>query len=336
MEVGGQIARTTIVVEQVWKGKFLQLTSMQDQQLFENIITFPDPESQRRYDELVGVEEIKNRLIKESAILLNPGLLADWSKAKHGSIIALTKVFQDRHSFFIFAGDVGTGKSTLAETFGDSLARKDNLSIDLYKLSLNTRGGGNVGEMTRLISKAFEEVRTYAAQFKPSGGKYSSACILLIDEADALAQSRELDQMNHEDRAGVNALIRGIDSLNKGHLPVITIMCTNRLTALDPAVVRRAAAVFEFVRPDEKQRVHILRTSLHGTGITDDQVNILAKATGDKEGKDYGYTYSDLIQKFLPALLLGSFPDNPVTFEKAQQIANQILPTPPFNENRKI
>ena len=33
------------------------------------------------------------------------------------------------------------------------------------------------------------------------------AVILLVDEADALAQSREAAQMHHEDRAGVNAFL---------------------------------------------------------------------------------------------------------------------------------
>jgi AAA+ superfamily predicted ATPase len=66
------------------------------------------------------------------------------------------------------------------------------------------------------------------------------AVILLVDEADALAQSREAAQMRHEDRAGVNAFIRGVDRIGNG-LPAAVIMCTNRLSALDPAVRRRAA-----------------------------------------------------------------------------------------------
>lgn len=65
--------------------------------------------------------------------------------------------------------------------------------------------------------------------------------ILLVDEADALAQSRESDQMCHEDRAGVNAFIRDIDRFANGGLPAVVLMRTNRLNALDPAVRRRAA-----------------------------------------------------------------------------------------------
>ena len=306
---------------------------MQDQQLFENVITFPNSDSERRYTELVGLEEVKNNLVKEAEILLNPSLLAEWSKKRHGNLISLVSVFQDRHPFFIFAGDVGTGKSTLAETFGDQLARKNKLNIYLYRLSLNARGAGAVGEMTRLISKAFEEVRSYAKQLKSSGGKHGSACILLIDEADALAQSRELDQMHHEDRAGVNALIRGIDSVTKEHLPVITVMCTNRLNALDPAIVRRAATIFNFTRPTEEQRNQVLKTALQGTGITEEQINVLTQLTGPKNGKQYGFTYSDLIQKFLPTIILDAIPDNPITFERTKQIVENILPTPTFKEN---
>lgn len=70
--------------------------------------------------------------------------------------------------------------------------------------------------------------------------------MLLIDEADALAQSRENAQMHHEDRAGVNAFIRGIDRIANQKLPAAVLMCTNRLKALDPAVQRRAAEVLTF------------------------------------------------------------------------------------------
>ena len=57
--------------------------------------------------------------------------------------------------------------------------------------------------------------------------------------------------MHHEDRAGVNAFIRGVDRLSNGQLPAAVIMCTNRLGALDPAVKRRAADILTFARPTD-------------------------------------------------------------------------------------
>src|SRR5262249_10260506 len=146
-------------------------------------------------------------------LLLDPESLTAWSTKHHKQRLKLIQLFQDRPPLFVFAGDVGTGKTALAETFGDPVARESGLSITLYSLSLNARGSGAVGEMTNLLAAAFAEVRQAARKGIGRGEKRTSGVILLIDEADALAQSRELAQMHHEDRAGVNALIRGIDDL---------------------------------------------------------------------------------------------------------------------------
>ena len=87
------------------------------------------------------------------------------------------------------------------------------------------------------------------------------AIIFLVDEADALAQSREMSQMHHEDRAGVNAFIRGVDQVKNEQIPVAIIMCTNRLNALDPAIKRRSIDILTFHRPNELQRYLILKPS---------------------------------------------------------------------------
>src|SRR5439155_8450059 len=101
----------------------------------------------------------------------------------------------------------------LAEAIGDALARASDIPVTLFRLSLNVRGSGAVGQMTKLLSDAFAAVRERGAQARDSAGMPKAAIMLLIDEADALGQSRDLAQMHHEDRAGVNALIRGIDTL---------------------------------------------------------------------------------------------------------------------------
>jgi len=310
---------------------------MNNDQIFEDIVNFPDPGAQRLFTQLIGLDEVKDRVTKEARLLLNPNLLEEWSKRHHESSLALLDYFRNRSPFFIFGGDVGTGKTTLAETFGDCVAREEKIPLTLYRLSLNARGTGAVGEMTRLLSTAFKEVATVAQKSLPkkgkSTGKPSSAVILLIDEADALAQSREFTQMHHEDRAGVNAVIRGIDNLASAHLPAIVVMCTNRLDALDPAVRRRAAEVFEFTRPDEKQRIAVLTQGLQGTGLTEEQVVQLAKATGPNGKRSYEYTYSDLVRRFLPSLLLDAFPDHPIDFKRALEISLTLQPTPPFKDS---
>jgi AAA+ superfamily predicted ATPase len=68
--------------------------------------------------------------------------------------------------------------------------------------------------------------------------------------------------MLHEDKAGVNALIRGIDSIQGLPVAVLVIMCTNRHSAIDPAVRRRSAATFEFNRPSQEQCAALLKNYL--------------------------------------------------------------------------
>jgi AAA+ superfamily predicted ATPase len=301
--------------------------------ILSDVVEFPDRGAQRRYDRLVGLDDIKERLLKEATVLLNPSVLEDWSKRYHGRRIALVEKFSERSPLFIFGGDVGTGKSELAETFGDQIARREKVPVTLYSLSLSARGTGAVGEMTRLLATAFAEVTDAARRGASAKKKPNSAVILLIDEADALAQSRELGQMHHEDRAGVNALLRGVSGLANGQLPALVVMCTNRLDALDPAVRRRAADTFEFGRPNEEQRAALLDTALSDAGLTHEQILELAKVTGAGNGTGYGHTYSDIAQRLVPEILLDAFPDSPIRYERALEIAARIKPTPPFTRS---
>src|SRR5262249_5080119 len=155
------------------------------------------------------------------------------------------------------------------------------------------------------------------------------------DEADALAQSREAAQMHHEDRAGVNALIRGIDRIGKSRLPAAVIMSTNRLRALDPAVKRRAADILIFERPDDAQRHAVLAEPLKQLGFTKAQIDAVVAATGARKDRTYGFTFSDLTQRLLPSIVLDAYPANAVTAARAVEIAISMVPTQPFQEGSK-
>lgn len=303
-------------------------------EFFDKVIEFPDPKAKKLYSALVGIDEVKEHLIKEARLIFNPSLLESWSKKHHKKDITLLEYFKARTPLFIFAGDVGTGKTSLAETFGDCVARNEDISVLLYSLSLKTRGKGLVGEMTQLISSAFTSIEAEAKKVVKPGKKPGSAFVLLIDEADALAQSRESDHMNHEDKAGVNALIRGIDSIASEKLPVIIVLCTNRLNAIDPAVKRRAAVIFEFIRPGIEQRRLILNQSLSDLGFDEKELDHFVTATGPLAEREYGFTYSDLSQRLLPKILLDAFPDKPITFDSAVKVLEKINPTPPFKDLR--
>jgi SpoVK/Ycf46/Vps4 family AAA+-type ATPase len=304
-------------------------------ELFEHRTTYPDVDAQERLARLVGLDGHKARLTKILALLVNPAGLESWAKKHHPSANGVLGSILRRPPLVVLAGDVGAGKSELAETIGDAVARQERIDITLFPMSLSTRGQGRVGEMTQLLSAAFEQTVAEAAKLKGSSGKSRGAVILLIDEADALAQSREAAQMHHEDRAGVNALIRGIDRLGNGRLPAAVIMCTNRLKALDPAVKRRAADILIFERPDDTQRHAVLAEPLKQLGFSKPQIDAVVVATGMKKDRAYGFTFSDLTQRLLPSIVLDAYPSNAVTPARAMDIATLMVPTPPFQEGSK-
>lgn len=302
-------------------------------ELFERRLTYPDFEPQERLARLVGLDAHKQRLSKILGLLVNPAGLEAWAQKHHPDAKALLKHVLRRPPLVVLAGDVGSGKTELAETIGDAVARQEKIEITLYPLSLSSRGQGRVGEMTQLLSAAFDYTVEAATKLKGSAGRSRGAIILLVDEADALAQSRESAQMHHEDRAGVNAFIRGIDRLANGQLPAAVIMCTNRLSALDPAVKRRAAEILAFDRPNDTQRHAVLDGALHALGLSTKHIEELVAVTGKGKGH-YGFTFSDLTQRLLPAIVLDAYPSRAVEAMRALEIARLMQPTPPFEEKK--
>ena len=302
--------------------------------LFERRLTFPDPSAQERYSSLVGIDEFKERLVKFLTIMLDPSSLDKWAKKAHLNSDNIKSLVLARPPLVIFHGDVGTGKTELAETIGDAVARQSKKPLMLFPISLSTRGEGKVGEMTRLISSAFNIVFDETTKLMGKSGKVNGGIILFIDEADALAQSREAQQMHHEDRAGVNALIRGIDRLTTAKCPAAVIMCTNRLNALDPAVRRRAAEIFSFSRPNQQQAENVLTDVFSKLfKFRKDQIDLLIQVAMDKEPL---FTYSDFRQRFIPSVIMNAFPDKAVIFDDAFEILKSMSATPPFNEKIEI
>jgi len=298
--------------------------------LFDRRMNYPDLAAARRLKQLVGLDQTKASLTKTLGILINSTGPQDWAKKHHGKADALLGYVGRRPPLVIFAGDVGTGKTELAESIGNAVARQEEIDITLFPLSLATRGSGRVGEMTQLLSEAFDTVATHARQLKGKGHKAHGAAILFVDEGDALTQSRENAQMHHEDRAGVNAFIRGVDRLAEEHLPAVVILSTNRLSSIDPAVQRRAADIVTFRRPNDEQRRAVLQVPLEEVGFTAKEIAEVVKQTGPQKPGEPGFTFSDLTQRFLPAIFLDAYPSQPVRYQRALQVLTGIAPTPSF------
>lgn len=302
--------------------------------LFEPPFNYPDFSAQERLNSLVGLEEYKLRLTKILGLLINPKSLETWANKHHETARKVIDLVLRRPPLIVFEGDVGSGKTELAMAIGDAVARQQKISITLFPLSLSSRGQGRVGEMTKLISTAFEYTIQQAKKLKGESDKSRGGIILLVDEADALAQSRENSQMHHEDKAGVNAFIRGIDRIGNNNLPAAVIMCTNRIHSLDPAVKRRAAEIFTFHRPNKEQRLAVLEKPLLELGVDKESIDMIIKITGEYKNRQYGFTFSDLTQRLLPSIILDAYPDDPVCAQRTLEITKRTIPTPPFEETK--
>ncbi|MGH9891053.1 MAG: ATP-binding protein [bacterium] len=292
--------------------------------VFEQQIRFPSDRAREVYDSLVGLDEVKMRLGKEALLLTEPRWLDKWARKYHkGGTPRALDVVRQGAPFLVFAGDVGTGKTALAESFGDAIARELNRPVTLLRMSIQARGNGIVGDMTQRITHAFRAAEALA---RTSG----EVTILLLDEADALAESRETQQMHHEDRAGVNALIQGVDRLRGSGTPILVVFCTNRLGNIDPAIRRRAMDIFEFRRPDDGQRRTLLDRLVGDLGLTASEVKRLVELTGPRNGRAYGFTYSDISDRLVRNAVLAAVPTRPLTFQVLEQVASAMIPTRPF------
>ena len=293
-------------------------------ELLENALAYPNERAGRLYEMLVGLDDIKQRLVKEAIILTQPQLLQTWARKKHGTTeLRALATFDHGAPLIIFAGDVGVGKTALAESFGDAVAKKLNQNVVLLRMSIQTRGSGIVGDMSKQITKAIGAVDVEARRI-------GQVTILLLDEADALAETREIKQMHHEDRAGVNALIQGVDHLRGSGAPVLVIFCTNRLDSIDPAIRRRAVDIFEFPRPNPVQRRAHLERLLGDLRFTEDQWQQLVDLTGPQAGRAYGFTYSDIADRLVRTALIEAFPDMKLSFEGVKAVVERMVPTRPF------
>jgi hypothetical protein len=112
---------------------------------------------------------------------------------------------------------------------------------------------------------------------------------------------------------------------------VLVVLCTNRLSALDPTVKRRAAYMVTLQRPYEAQLRLLLSELLEGVALNDDELNHLVVLTGPTDRRDFGYTYSDLRQRLVPeAVILVVTYDVPLSYKVLAEAVKRVQPTRPF------
>lgn len=294
---------------------------MKDQPaVFDAQVILPDAALDERAKTLLGFEQRYGSIRDHLRLLMDAASLPAWNKRFHAGQLNLAALVQDQYPFVIFHGDVGTGKTATAEAIASRIVRDAKAEdSQLFKLSNRVRGSGMVGEMGTLISEAFRQVVAAV-------GKTRRA-ILVIDEGDSLAASRTQAHAHHEDKVGVNTLIQHIDELRKYQGRIMVILCTNRLSILDPALRRRAAIVEEFTRPDETARRQLFSMDLAGLRPNAAQIGRLVEATAERPGAP-GWTYSDIRTRLYPAALARVYPDRALSLDVLLEVAAGMSASP--------
>ena len=190
-----------------------------------------------RFTDVAGAEEAKKNLMEVAAYLKAP--------RKYEAIGA---VFPRG---VILHGAPGTGKTLLAKALAGEAGA--------HFMAVN---GADFGSM--LIGVAAAKVRRQFAR-----ARALAPCVLFIDEIDAVGGKRleEGSAAAREMGATLNALLVEMDGFgdNSG---VIVVAATNRLAALDPALLRsgRFDRRIQLNLPSLKERADILQ--IHGRKIT--------------------------------------------------------------------
>jgi len=289
--------------------------------VFELKINLPTTQLDAQAEKLLGFEGRYLRVQKRLQLILQANELERWSQTHHKKKLAVIGLLSDQYPLAIFHGDVGTGKTANAEAIANRLARDAKIEdAILFKLSNKVRGSGKVGEMGTLITQAFEEISR-------SIGSGKGRAFLIIDEGDSLGASRSQDQSHHEDKVGVNTLIQSIDGMRKYAGRVFAILCTNRLAALDAAVIRRASIVEEFVRPSDEDRNELFVKDLGDLDLSSAEINKLVAATAETKTKP-AWTYSDIRTRLYPAAVSLAFPDSQLKAEHFHQAVAELEPSP--------
>ncbi len=288
--------------------------------IFDSETPLPDEALAKRQTTLLGFDARYTRVHDQLRLLLNVGQLASWNKQYHGGKLAICDLVAEQYPLVIFHGDVGTGKTAMAECMANRLvAEAESEDSILFKLSNRVRGSGMVGEMGTLIAEAFRKV-------VQSAGKHRRA-ILVIDEGDSLAAARTQQHSHHEDKVGVNTLIQCIDDLRQYGGRIVVFLCTNRLAALDAALHRRAAIIEEFCRPSDEERRQLLTMDLAALSLSATQLGQLVTATGGRPGQP-GWTYSDIRTRLYPAALAQAYPKDALRFEHLHVVASTLKASP--------
>jgi SpoVK/Ycf46/Vps4 family AAA+-type ATPase len=168
----------------------------------------------------------------------------------------------------LFYGEPGTGKTLMARVISN-----EN-KLNFIYMNISQIYSHWYGDSPRRMESAFDLVNKYSKQ----NGK----TVLFIDEIDSLG-SRQYN--GNESNKVLNVLLTKLSGIKSGENEnMLLIGCTNLIDNLDPALVSRFKSKIQFRKPNEEDRIEIIKT--YSQKLSEEDLITLAKKTDGLTGRD--------------------------------------------------
>ena len=270
----------------------------------------PNPEMKLCWDQTIGVEDLKHRLLTHMKVCFDPTSLFSWHR-RHYKKEFIEPRYRRR---VLLIGPPGTGKTTVAIGCIDRYARLTKSEIYLIELGL-VRSKFE-GEPSRNIQRVFRYITELSQDRKVA---------FFADEFDSKGPSRGVEQMHDSARAMVNTLNSEMNKLNTPN--VFTIAASNFEGYIDHAVKRRFDFILYFRRPTFYQRVKLLRHLLRPYNFLSDGIREMAKKTK-------GYTQDDITRTVYAAVEEAFSRNKPLSFRHLVYGLSVVKPTGEYKDWR--
>jgi cell division protease FtsH len=221
------------------------------------------PVQRHTFSDVAGIDEVKEQIEE----IVN--LFKDSSKIQEmGGRIPMGVLLN---------GPPGTGKTLLAKV----TASESNANF------IQASGSEFVEMYVGVGAKRVRELFNRARKMAP--------CIIFIDEIDAVAGKRGIDN-NSEREQTLNELLVQMDGFNNRD-NILVFAATNQLDKLDPAILRpgRFDRKISVYLPDAKGREKILKIYLDKTKVKSVNVKLIARATNGFSGADLSNLVNEAI-----------------------------------------